>query len=159
MEMLTVGKVVVPAKIENLSDVYLADREVVSADQVRSLEVSDALVDTGATMLSVPKQLVAQLGLKRVRSRQARTAAGTVSFAVYEAVRLTVMGRECTADVAEVPDDCPVLIGQVPLELLDFVVDPAGQRLVGNPEHGGQHMMDMFWYSAGPISDDDDDVD
>lgn len=29
-------------------------------------------------------------------------------------------------------------------ELLDFVVDPQGQRLIGNPEHGGQHMFDMF---------------
>ncbi len=144
MEILTMGKVVVPAKIENLSDVYLAEREFFGAEQVRSIDVSDALVDTGATMLSVPKQLVSQLGLKHVRSRQARTSAGTVSFGVYEAVRLTVMGRQCTVDVAEVPEDCPVLIGQVPLELLDFVVDPAGQKLIGNPEHGGQHMMDMY---------------
>jgi len=36
------------------------------------------------------------------------------------------------------------LIGQIPLELLDFVVDPFGQRLVGNPDHGGEHMIDMF---------------
>ena len=27
------------------------------------------------------------------------------------------------SDVSEVPDDCPVLIGQIPLESLDFVVD------------------------------------
>jgi hypothetical protein len=25
------------------------------------------------------------------------------------------------------------------------VIDPVGQKLVGNPEHGGQHMIDMFW--------------
>jgi hypothetical protein len=37
-----------------------------------------------------------------------------------------------------------VIIGYVPLELLDFVVDPKGQRLVGNPDHGGEQMMDMF---------------
>jgi len=28
--------------------------------------------------------------------------------------------------------------------LLDFVVDPIGQRLVGNPDHGGEHMMDLI---------------
>ena len=60
------------------------------------------------------------------------------------AVRLTVQDRECTVDVCEVPDDCPVLIGQVPLELLDFVVDPVNQRLIGNPEHGGEQMYDLF---------------
>jgi hypothetical protein len=37
-----------------------------------------------------------------------------------------------------------VLIGQIPLEGLDFVVDPQGQRLIGNPDHGGQHMIDAY---------------
>jgi hypothetical protein len=36
------------------------------------------------------------------------------------------------------------LIGQTPLELLDFVVDPIGQRLIGNPDHGGEQMIDVF---------------
>ena len=31
-----------------------------------------------------------------------------------------------------------VVIGQVPLELMDWVVDSKGQRLIGNPEHGGE---------------------
>jgi len=51
---------------------------------------------------------------------------------------------DCVVEVCEVPDDCPPLIGQLPLEALDFVVDPNGQKLLGNPEHGGQHMIDLF---------------
>ena len=42
------------------------------------------------------------------------------------------------------PDDCPVLIGQVPLELMDFVVDPNSQRLIGNPAHGGVEMLELY---------------
>ena len=38
----------------------------------------------------------------------------------------------------------PVLIGQAPLEMLDWVVDLKGQRLIGNPEHGGEHVMEVF---------------
>jgi hypothetical protein len=57
---------------------------------------------------------------------------------------LTIQGRECKVEVAEPPDDCPVLIGQVPLELLDFVVDPVGQQLIGNPDHNGEQMIDLF---------------
>ena len=75
---------------------------------------------------------------------QVRTAADIVSFGIFGGVRLTVQGRDCIAEVCEVPDECPVLIGQTPLELLDFVVDPIGQRLIGNPDHGGQQMIDMF---------------
>ena len=144
MEIVTMGKVTVPARIENLEDVYLAQKGELPAQEVRSLDVSDALVDTGATLLSVPRRLIQRLGLKRTRTRTARTAAGTVEFGIHQAVRLTVQDRDCIIEVAEVPDECPVLIGQVPLELLDFVVDTAGQKLIGNPDHGGKHMIDMF---------------
>jgi predicted aspartyl protease len=144
MEILTMGKVVVSARIENLQDVYDAEKGVLPAGEVRFVEVTDALVDTGATLLSIPRRLVAQLGLRRQRTRTARTAAGIVSFSIFGGVRLTIQDRDCITEVCEVPDECPVLIGQTPLELLDFVVDPMGQRLIGNPDHGGQQMIDMF---------------
>lgn len=144
MEVSTVGKVVTTAKIENVEDLFAVKKGMLSPEQVRSVEVPDAVVDTGATMLSLPGRLIAELGLERLRIRRARTTAGVREFGVYGTVQLTVEGRECRVDVAEIPDDCPVLIGQVPLELLDFVVDPVGQRLIGNPEHGGEQMIDLF---------------
>lgn len=58
--------------------------------------------------------------------------------------RCDFASERLSGDVAESPDDCPVLVGQIPLEGLDFVVDPIGQRLVGNPEHRGEHMIDTF---------------
>ena len=144
MEIQTMGKVVVAAKIENLNDLYDASRGRIPAEQVRRVEVPDAVVDTGATLLSLPKRLIEQLGLEQYRTRRARTSGGISDFGVYGMVLLTVQGRECRVEVAEVPDDCPVLIGQIPLESLDFVVDPVGQRLLGNPDHGGEHMMDLL---------------
>lgn len=139
------GKVIVLAKMENLSDIYHSATGAINPDQVRSMEVADALVDTGATTLSMPKRLIEQLGLKPLRRRRALTTVGeTEVVQVYDAVRLTVQGRDCTVDVSEVSDKCPVLIGQIPLELLDFVVDPMGQRLIGNPAHGGEHMIEMY---------------
>jgi predicted aspartyl protease len=144
MEISPMGKVVVAAKIENLVDVFGEEKGAVSGDRVRRVEVIDALVDTGATMLSMPKRLIAQLGLQPFRVRRARTSAGTVDMQVYRAVRLTVQGRDCITDVSELPDECPVLIGQVPLELMDFVVDPGGQRLIGNPAHGGEQMIEIY---------------
>jgi predicted aspartyl protease len=144
MENATMGKVLVTGKIENLHDVLEAQAGKLTADKIRTVEVTDAMVDTGATLLSMPKHLIAQLGLRPFRTRQARTSAGPVSVQVYGTVRLTIQGRDCNTDVSELPDDCPVLIGQVPLELLDFVVDPIGQRLIGNPAHGGEHIIDLY---------------
>lgn len=144
METSPMGKVLVSAQIENLDDVFGREKGILAAGDVRRVEVADALVDTGATLLSMPKRLISQLGLIPFRKRRARTSAGTVDVQVYGAVRLTIDGRDCNADVSELPDECPVLIGQLPLEMLDFVVDPIGQRLIGNPAHGGEHMIELY---------------
>ena len=144
METATMGKVIVTAKIENVADLYNASQGTLPAEQVRRVEVTDALVDTGASTLSMPKRLIAQLGLVALRTRTARTVGGLATLKLYGGARVVVQDRECTCDVIELPDECPVLIGQVPLEMLDFVVDPHGQRLVGNPEHGGEQMVELY---------------
>ena|SRR5438105_722446 len=138
------GKVIVTARIENLTDLDEVASGQRTADQVRSVEVTDALVDTGATLLGVPKRLITQLGLRPVRTRTGRTVGGTVSIQIYRSVQLTIQGRDCECEVMELADDLPVLVGQYPLELLDFVVDPANRRLIGNPDHGGQQMVDLL---------------
>ena len=140
----TMGKVLVTATFENVADLYNASKGRLPDADVRRVEVTDALVDTGATMLCMPKRLIQQLDLLPIRARAALTSAGNVTRQVYGAVRLTIQGRECTTDVSELPDDCPVLIGQIPLEALDFVVDLRGRRLIGNPAHGGEHMIEIY---------------
>jgi predicted aspartyl protease len=144
MGAATMGKVLVAARLENLEDVYKAANGDMSAEQVRAVDVVDALIDTGATGLLLPRRLIAQLGLSILRIRPARTIAGHVEVPIYRAVRLTVQGRDCISDVGEISDDLPVVIGQVPLELMDWIVDPKRQRLIGNPDHGGEQMIDVL---------------
>ncbi len=144
MEPETLGKVIVTAKIENVFDLYEASRGQLADDRVRCIEVVDARVDTGATLLAMPKRLIEQLGIAQIGTGRARTAVGLSSFSLFGPVRLTIQGRSCSVDVSEVAEDCPVLIGYVPLELLDFVVNPKGQSLIGNPEHGGEFIFDLL---------------
>ena len=59
-------------------------------------------------------------------------------------MRLTIQGRTCTMDVIEVPDNVPVLIGQIPLDHLDLVIDTRSRTLIGNPAHGGEHMYELY---------------
>ena len=144
MENQTMGRVVVHVKVVNFGDLFNVKQGLLAPEKVRSIEIDDALVDTGASMFSLPKRHIEQLGLMLDRTRTARTSAGIMLFKIYGPVRLTVQGRDCHVEVAEVPDDCPALIGQLPLEMLDFLVDPIGQRLVGNPAHNGEHMIEMY---------------
>jgi len=144
MESSTMGKVFVTAKIENLGDLYFAEKGLLPDDQVRRIEVPDAVIDTGATTLLLPKRMIAVLGLEPLRTRHSRGLGGDFLLRVYGTVRLTIQGRDCALDVGEIDDQYPVLVGQIPLEALDWVVDAKGQRLIGNPDHGGEWGMDAF---------------
>ena len=140
----SMGRVITEVTVENLGDIFEVERGSRAPNQVRRVTVSDALVDTGATTLALPTQLITRLGLKKVYEKRAKSTHGTGNVSVYEAVRLTIDNRFCTVDVMEVPDDVPALVGQVPLEMLDLVVDPQGRRLTGNPAHGGEHVLELF---------------
>lgn len=144
METVTMGRVVTEAAIENLKDLWAVEQGLRPAEQARRVTVADALVDTGATLLSLPTSLIRQLGLARTATRRVTSTTGVTEAGMYEAVRLTIQGRSCTMDVLEVPDGVPVLVGQLPLEHLDLVVDPRQRQLVGNPSHGGEHTYELY---------------
>ncbi len=144
LEPETMGRVLTEATIENLEDLWAAKRGLVSPEDVRRIVVADALVDTGATLLSLPRRLIGQLGLAKTGTKRITSSTGGGEAGMYEAVRLTIRGRTCTMDVMEVPDDVPVLIGQLPLEHLDLVVDLRSRSLIGNPAHGGEHVYELY---------------
>ena len=138
------GQVTVSLKLENLGELYNVRRGLLAQDQLHSVQIDDALVDTGATGFSAPRSVIDRLGLQPVRTLTVPTAAGPYVTTVFEAVRLTIGDRECVTDVIEIAGDCPVLVGQIPLEALDLVVDPNDRQLIGNPEHGGEHTVEMY---------------
>jgi predicted aspartyl protease len=142
--MDAIGIVLVSALIENEDDVGPAKMGLIPDAEVRRIEVHDARVDTEATYVSMPRRLIDQLGLDRIKTVHVSTVAGRMQFGIYDLVKLTIQDRDCEIRVAEVPDNCPVLIGQIPVSLLDFVVDLKEQKLVGNPDHGGRYMIDMY---------------
>ncbi len=88
--------------------------------------------------------MIKELGLSQTGTRRVLSSAGPAEAAIYEAVRLTIRGRSCTMDVLEVPDGVPVLIGQIPLEHLDFVIDMRSHTLIGNPAHNGEHVYELY---------------
>ena len=140
----TMGRVLVNATFENREELLGRRKSTDFTDQVRRVTVADAFVDTGATYLSMPTRLIRQLGLRKVDTRRVRSARGIAEADLYGSVRLTIQGRTCRMDVLEVPDDVPVLIGQLPLEDLDFVVDLQSRSLIGNPAHGGEQMYELY---------------
>lgn len=138
------GRVVVDADVESVEDLYRVARGEISADEIRRVHLEGAIVDTGATTLCLPASSIQQLGLIKFGERTSMSTAGPRTVRVFGPVKLTVQGRDCHVDVLELPDGVPALIGQIPLEFMDFVVDPRSQRLIGNPAHGGEQMLEMY---------------
>jgi predicted aspartyl protease len=136
------GKVIVKIKLTNLKDAFL---KAAGARKTKPREVEvEALVDTGATRLYLKPSVIRALGLEEVQIFVSQSSNGPANRMVYEPVRLEVQERYGNFDVVEVPEEVPNLLGQVPLEVLDFVVDSRGQKLVGNPAHGGEQMTEEY---------------
>ncbi len=143
-EVAEMGRVVVPAVVENLFDQMDLAKGRITADQIRRIEIPEALVDTGATYLCLPASEIAKLGLMPFSERSVRTANGPRTARIYGPVKLLVQDRYCNTDVLELPNDVPATIGVAPLTMLDFVVDPPNRRLIGNPEHGGEWAVEVY---------------
>lgn len=140
---VSMGRVVVSVAVENSLDRSRVALGEIEPGAVRRATV-DALVDTGATFFCIPESLVRQLGIEFDRQRETRTISGVIAMRIDRGARIDVQGRACNVEVMALPEGRPCLLGQIPLETLDWWVDTANRRLAGKPEHGGQWMAEAF---------------
>lgn len=106
---------------------------------------TEALVDTGATLLALPANFIKRLSLRKMRAVPVRYANNQIeSRDLYAAVTLEILGRSATFDVLELPEGSQSLIGQIPLEALDLVVNPKSGKLSPNPLSPDAPMMDLI---------------
>lgn len=125
------GAVRTNVKLINAIDEGLVRRGVLAPHLLRQCE-TQALVDTGAVTLVIPKEMVEQLGLQILSSQVARYANGFEEpIGVTEPVTIVCEGRRTAVEALVVGDE--VLIGQVVLKLLDLLPDCKNQRLIPNP--------------------------
>jgi predicted aspartyl protease len=120
------GKVHTQITIINRADQIRAEDGTILAEEVRSLTLRQVLVDTGATTLCLPSDLIAQLGLKEV---PVATATGITSARIYQDAKICLCGREGTFECLELPGGRDALLGVIPLEMLGLEPDLKNQAL------------------------------
>ena len=96
----------------------------------------DALVDTGSTFTSVPRDILVELGVQPRREVRLRLADGRSHTQQLGRVMVQLDGVEELTFVVFGEPESPPTIGAVTLETLLLGVDPAGQQLV--PVEGWQ---------------------
>jgi hypothetical protein len=140
METESTGRVLTDVTVENLKDLWAVEQNLLPPDLVRRVVVKGAVVDTDATILALPQRLIEQLGL----TRRITGNGGSAETTIYEAVRLTILGRGCTMDVIESSDDLRAVVGRLALLALDLVPDFRSCSLIGNPAHGGEQVLEAY---------------
>jgi len=92
-------------------------------------EDADLLVDTGATLLVVPRSLAERLELTVRRSQPVLIAGGQRAEWPVAEVGPALNGPDVTTPCFIAPDG-PPLLGAVALESLFLAVDPVAKRLI-----------------------------
>lgn len=93
-----------------------------------------ALVDTGATELCIPELLAKQLRLKHAGERIVHLANGEFQECdVMTLVKLEVFGLTWHGQVVVTGDE--VLLGAIPMESLNLIVDPLKRTVFPNPDN------------------------
>jgi clan AA aspartic protease len=138
------GRVMVRARLTNYDDVVRQQLGSIAGDQVRSVEM-DGLVDTGATMLVLPDAVVRELGLTIAREVTVTYADGRrEKRGIARGIILEIQGREAEVEAIVEATAPRILIGQVPLAVMDLVVDPKNQTLGPRPESPDSPLIEVF---------------
>ena len=122
------GQVTTTITVTNHIDQILAERDFIQESEVRSVVLDNVLVDTGATLLSLPTAIVEKLGLPVSGSTDVKTANGSVPARVFREANLEINGRRSTFDCLETELDV-ALLGVLPMEALGIEPDLQNQQL------------------------------
>jgi clan AA aspartic protease len=117
--------------LRNAFDVEKADEGLIKESEIRQTTVQ-AMVDTGAGTLIINEELREQLGLKIKGSRRATLAneAKEICQVTYP-VEIYWNERYTAVPALVMPNSSEILLGAIPLEDMDLIVDPARQTLTG----------------------------
>jgi len=102
------------------------------------------LVDTGATTLCLPADVIQQLGLPVLKETVAATARGLVNVRIFEDARIELMGRKGTFECLELPEGEDPLLGVIPLEALGIELDLQKQELRLLSESGSRTYITIY---------------
>ena len=128
------GKVFTKLTVINRADQILTENGIIAPEQVRSITLENVLVDTGATTLCLPPEVIAKLGLRVLKEVNVATAMGIGRARIFQDAKIFLCGREGTFECLELPGGSNALLGVIPLEALGLEPDLRNQQLKVLPD-------------------------
>ena len=124
------------AEIEliNQADLIAAEKNQLGLEEVKHMQVK-MLVDSGSILLAINESIQEYLQLPlayRQRFRLAQDQAEEMD--VVGPVQVKFRNRISICNAILLPGNSEPLLGAIPLEEMDLLIDPFNQELVANPE-------------------------
>ena len=127
------GYVHAEIELTNEDDVALNQHGWLNDDQIRRVTTM-ALVDSGAYDLVINQEIQDRLKLRVLGRRTVKLADESIlEVDVVGPVEVRFETRATTVRALVLPDTEEVLLGAIPLEGLDVIIDPLRERLLVNP--------------------------
>jgi clan AA aspartic protease len=124
--------------LANARDIGNARDGVIPDAKIRRITV-DAMPDTGAWTLIINEETRQKLGLAILETVQSSLMDGSNAHCgLTEPVEIRWKDRRTSQEAVVLPESKDILLGALPLEGMDLMVDPVNQRLAGI--HGDQRI-------------------
>jgi len=127
------GKIVTRMTVTNRIDRADFDRQMIAADKIRSITLNNVLIDTGATTLCLPADIIEGLGLSLLKEVDVEMASGIRKARIFRDATINLCDREGTFECLELPGGRNPLVGVISLEALGIELDLKNQRLFTLP--------------------------
>jgi clan AA aspartic protease len=122
--------------LKNFRDVFNAKKGNLPEDKIRQATI-DVMVDTGASTLVINENIFQQLGLDVMGESEITLANDAKETCkVTEPLVINWEDRSTTMSALVIEDAPDFLLGVLPLEGMDLIVDTVNQKLVG--AHGNK---------------------
>ncbi|MDR1445640.1 MAG: clan AA aspartic protease [Treponema sp.] len=135
--------------LKNAVDVAIAKAGMVKEHEIRETTVR-AQVDTGAWTLIINDEIRQKLGVETLKSEQGTLADGSTGlYELVGPVEVIWRDRSTNCDALVLPNADEILLGAIPLEALDLIVNPRAEEVAG--AHGDQIIHSIKTYSKNKV--------
>ena len=133
------GTVYTDITLINVNDIALSQGGHLKTEEVREVTVN-AVVDTGAETLCITEDIFKKLGLGIEGQKSATVADGRrADCTLSTPVKILWEDRDSVVRALVIPGSQEILLGAIPLEEMDLIVDPKNLKLIG--AHGDKPLL------------------
>jgi clan AA aspartic protease len=137
------GLVYADIELINADDLALARNHIIGEDEIKAIHLN-MKVDSGAFMMAINTHIQKILQLPFLEKRKAIMADGSVvEYDTVGPVLVKFKNRTATCNAFVLEGDAEPLLGTLPMEEMDVLINLQRQELIVNPEHPEYAVLKM----------------